>query len=149
MAEMDQMTRMTKNFLRKPAIARCVACLLLGLVLAPGSGAWAADAWLQEGPEFLRVDEAFVFLEFLQAWNTRIVLGRAPGFVTLEQQRASFRGRAASTNLPGELLGGRQMAIDYLGAHFGQRGGRHTQRIESQADEQFGKHRIARHLATD
>ena len=34
------------------------------------------------------VDEAFVFVEFLSAWNTRIALGRHPGFVTLEQQEA-------------------------------------------------------------
>ena len=34
------------------------------------------------------VDQAFVFLEFTNFWNTRIVLGRAPGFVTLEQEEA-------------------------------------------------------------
>jgi len=34
------------------------------------------------------VDEAFVFLEWPRAWNTRLVLGRAPGFVTLEQQES-------------------------------------------------------------
>lgn len=34
------------------------------------------------------VDQAYVFVEFKNWGNTRLVLGRAPGFVTLEQQEA-------------------------------------------------------------
>jgi len=96
MAEMDQMTRITKNFPRKPAIARCVACLLLGLVLAPGSGAWAADAWLQEGPEFLRVDEAFVLTTELAADGAILARWEMPDGYYLYRHRFDFTTRRSA-----------------------------------------------------
>lgn len=35
------------------------------------------------------VTQALVFIEWPRAWRTRVVLGRAPGFVTLEQEEAA------------------------------------------------------------
>ena len=46
------------------------------------------DTYGAAGQSATDVSEAFVFVEWTRAWHTRLALGRAPGFVTLEQQEA-------------------------------------------------------------
>ncbi len=103
MAEMNEMTMI---LLPRSAIARWLACLCVGLgILSLSAGARAADAWLQDEPEFLRVDEAFVLSTELAADGAILARWEMPDGYYLYRHRFDFTTRrsADDTSSPVQL----------------------------------------------
>ena len=103
MAEMNQMTMI---LLPRSAIARWLAWLCVGLgILSLSAGARAADAWLQDEPEFLRVDEAFVLSTELAADGAILARWEMPDGYYLYRHRFDFTTRrsADDTSSPVQL----------------------------------------------
>jgi hypothetical protein len=58
------------------------------LAVYPSRDTDAHDVLASDAPPAYDLLQAFVFFEWTQSWKTRVVLGRAPGFVTLAQREA-------------------------------------------------------------
>lgn len=103
MAEMNQMTM---TLLSRSAIARWLAwlCVCLG-ILSLSAGTRAADSWLQDEPDFLRVDEAFVLSTELAADGAILARWEMPDGYYLYRHRFDFTTRrsADDTSSPVQL----------------------------------------------
>ena len=119
MAEKNQMTMICPG---KPAIARCLAYILLGLAVGLGASAWAADAWLEDEPEFLRVDEAFVLSTEVAADGAILARWEMPDGYYLYRHRFDFATRRSADDstspvrlAAAEIPPGKQKTDEFFG----------------------------------